>query len=118
MTIAARAGRGASMVPGVGLLLTFFVLISLTCSLEKSPTIDESFHLMAGYSHLIWGDFRINPEPPPLAKALAALPLLFSKYQRFRRLDDDSLRRILTGNGFAFSDHSRRAFPGRRGCLK
>ena len=65
------------MVLGVGLLLTFFVLISLTCSFEKSPTIDESFHLMAGYSISRGAIFRITPKPPPLAKALAALPLLF-----------------------------------------
>jgi hypothetical protein len=33
-------------------------------------------HLFAGYSYLKWGDFRVNPEHPPLAKILAALPLL------------------------------------------
>jgi len=87
MTIAARAGRSPLIVVSVGLLLVCFVLITLTSSLEKSPTSDESFHLMAGYSYLRWGDFRINPEHPPLAKALAALPLLFLK------VDDGSLTR-------------------------
>ena len=43
---------------------------------QKSPTFDEPIHLYAGYSHLKWGDFRVNPEHPPLAKVLAALPLL------------------------------------------
>jgi tetratricopeptide (TPR) repeat protein len=33
-------------------------------------------HLLSGYSYLKWGDFRANPEHPPLAKVLAALPLL------------------------------------------
>jgi hypothetical protein len=59
MTIAARAGRGASMVLIVGLPLTFFVHISLTSSFEKSLTIDKSFNLMAEYSHLRWGDLRL-----------------------------------------------------------
>lgn len=53
-----------------------FGLISITSFLQKSPTFDETVHLFAGYSYLRWGDFRTNPEHPPLAKILAALPLL------------------------------------------
>ncbi|HYH07089.1 MAG TPA: glycosyltransferase family 39 protein [Thermoanaerobaculia bacterium] len=41
-----------------------------------SPTIDEPTHILAGYRHLRCGDFGINPEHPPLAKIVAALPLL------------------------------------------
>ena len=52
-----------------------FVLLSLSAALTKSPTADENFHLVAGYSYLRWGDYRINPEHPPLAKIVAALPL-------------------------------------------
>jgi dolichyl-phosphate-mannose-protein mannosyltransferase len=61
---------------GVSLLLLVFCLISSTAALQKSPTYDEPVHLFAGYSYLNWGDYRINPEHPPLAKILAALPLL------------------------------------------
>src|SRR6185295_8808577 len=43
---------------------------------QKSPTYDETVHLFAGYSYLKWGDYRINPEHPPLVKMLAAAPLL------------------------------------------
>jgi hypothetical protein len=43
---------------------------------QKSPSTDEPIHLFAGYSYLKWGDFRSNPENPPLAKLWAALPLL------------------------------------------
>jgi len=57
-------------------LLIIFYFLSLTAALEKAPTYDESLHLFAGYSYLKWDDFRVNPEHPPLAKALAALPLL------------------------------------------
>src|SRR4026208_865616 len=51
-----------------------FSLISLSSVLQNSPTVDEPVHLLAGYSYLKWGDFRVNPEHPPLAKAWAALP--------------------------------------------
>lgn len=42
-----------------------------------SMTSDEVVHLPAGYLYLTRGDYRINPEHPPLAKMIAALPLLF-----------------------------------------
>ncbi|HXG51859.1 MAG TPA: hypothetical protein VNN77_10680 [candidate division Zixibacteria bacterium] len=58
------------------LLLLAFMGLSYSAALQKSPTFDEPLHLYAGYSHLRWGDFRVNPEHPPLAKILAALPLL------------------------------------------
>ena len=41
-----------------------------------SATFDEGAHLPAGYTHLVLGDHRLNPEQPPLAKLLAAAPLL------------------------------------------
>ena len=39
-------------------------------------TVDEPVYISAGYRHLTALDFRLNPETPPLAKMLAALPLL------------------------------------------
>jgi hypothetical protein len=60
----------------VALFLCIFYVIALTAAIQKSPTYDEPVHLFAGYAYLKWGDFRINPEHPPLAKVLAALPLL------------------------------------------
>jgi Dolichyl-phosphate-mannose-protein mannosyltransferase len=56
----------------------FFSLASVTSFVQKSPVIDEPMHLFAGYTYLKWGDFRSNPEHPPLAKMWAALPLLSS----------------------------------------
>jgi hypothetical protein len=56
--------------------LLCFSVTTLSGSLQKSPTYDESIHLFAGYSYLKWGDYRINPEHPPLVKMLAALPLM------------------------------------------
>jgi hypothetical protein len=45
-------------------------------ALQESQTWDEAAHLAAGYSYLLTGDYRLNPEHPPLAKILAALPLI------------------------------------------
>jgi len=56
--------------------VVIFVVLSIGSVLQKSPTYDESVHLFAGYSYLRWGDYRVNPEHPPLAKMLAAAPLL------------------------------------------
>ena len=71
-----RSDHFFGVVVGVSLLLGLFVALSLGASLQKSPTADENFHLVAGYSYIRWGDYRINPEHPPFAKILATLPLL------------------------------------------
>lgn len=57
-------------------LILLFVALSLASKTHKSPTYDETVHLFAGYSYLKWGDYRVNPEHPPLIKMLAAAPLL------------------------------------------
>jgi hypothetical protein len=43
---------------------------------HESVTIDEVAHIAAGVSYLQKLDMRMNEEHPPLAKALAALPLV------------------------------------------
>ncbi len=43
---------------------------------RESVTWDEGDHLFAGFMSLRTGDFGLNPEHPPLAKMVAALPLL------------------------------------------
>jgi len=66
----------------VCLLITIFVIGSTAlCWLawHETQTIDEGVHISAGYSYLVTGDFRLNPEHPPLAKQLAGIPLLFLK---------------------------------------
>jgi tetratricopeptide (TPR) repeat protein len=60
----------------IGVFAVLFILIAVTAYSKKSNTVDEPIHLLAGYSYLKWGDFRMNPEHPPLAKMWAALPLL------------------------------------------
>jgi len=57
------------------LFLTFLILIS--AAKKDSLTTDESVHLFAGYTYLTRGDFRLDPEHPPLLKEIGAWPLLF-----------------------------------------
>ena len=50
--------------------------LSIHAMRGSSATFDEGTHLPAGYTHLVLGDHRLNPEQPPLVKVLAAAPLL------------------------------------------
>jgi hypothetical protein len=57
------------------ILLGGFIL-SLFTMLGDSAIVDEIAHIPAGYSYVRYGDYRLNPEHPPLIKDLAGLPLL------------------------------------------
>lgn len=57
-------------------LLAMQAVVQVRLSSLDSATTDEAVHLSAGYTYLTRGDFRFNPEHPPLVKVLAALPLL------------------------------------------
>ena len=61
------------------LLLAIMGTVQVTSVLQETQTWDEGIHLAAGYSYLKRGDYRMNPEHPPLGKILSALPLLFLK---------------------------------------
>ncbi len=43
----------------------------------ETQTWDEGIHILAGYAYLTRGDYRWNPEHPPLVKLISALPLTF-----------------------------------------
>ncbi len=82
-TTQTRTHRCTALVLGVFILV--FSLIGVTSFRQKSPTIDEPVHLLSGYSYLKWGDYRANPEHPPLAKLWAAMPLLVLDIKDTRR---------------------------------
>lgn len=52
-------------------------LLMIASASGDSLTRDELAHIVSGYSYLVKGDYRLNPEHPPLIKDLSALPLLF-----------------------------------------
>jgi len=57
-------------------------MLQLVLSIRhQSQTIDEGFHLVAGYRYWQCGDFGINSEHPPLVKFVAAAPLWFGRVQ-------------------------------------
>ena len=70
-----RGWRVGALAFGVFALV--FGFLTITSFNRQSPTIDEPVHLLGGYSYLKWGDFRVNPEHPPLVKIWAAFPLFW-----------------------------------------
>ncbi|HKQ61748.1 MAG TPA: glycosyltransferase family 39 protein [Candidatus Polarisedimenticolaceae bacterium] len=60
----------------VALLLAALFLQGILGSRQLSAAFDEATHLASGYSYLKTGDYRLNPQHPPLGKLLCALPLL------------------------------------------
>jgi Dolichyl-phosphate-mannose-protein mannosyltransferase len=72
--VSPHAATGATVGAGLVLLLFFFIQGALFVR-ANSPTYDEGMHLAAGYSYLATGDFRLEPQNPPLIKLFLALPL-------------------------------------------
>src|SRR5688572_12935808 len=63
-------------IAGLAVILLAFSLQAMLAAPKLSATNDEAVHLAAGFTYWQTLDFRMNPEHPPLAKLLAALPLL------------------------------------------
>ena len=69
--------QSSRIVPaGVVLLLALMALLAGGAARRESVTIDEVAHIGAGVSYLQKLDMRMNEEHPPLAKVLAAAPLV------------------------------------------
>ena len=58
------------------ILLALMAALLVHTSLQEAQSFDEATHIAAGYSYWKTGDHKINVEHPPLAKRIAALPLL------------------------------------------
>ena len=63
--------------PLAGTLLVLMAVLMVFSMQGDALTFDELAHIPAGYSYLTQQDYRLNPEHPPLAKDIAAFPLLF-----------------------------------------
>ena len=57
-------------------LLALLAVMLFASVRQESGLGDETMHLFGGYEYLKHADFGRNPEHPPFAKMLAALPLL------------------------------------------
>ncbi len=62
-----------------GIIITSAVILAITSVWNDSPIVDEIPHIGAGYSYVQKGDFRLNPEHPPLVKDLTGLALSLSR---------------------------------------
>lgn len=64
------------VLAGAVLLLALMAVLADGAARRESVTFDEMAHIGAGVSYLQKLDMRMNEEHPPLAKALAAVPLV------------------------------------------
>jgi hypothetical protein len=55
-------------------MLVVFATLSYSASLQKSATYDEPLHVLGGFLHRHYKDFRVNPEDPALFGWLVSLP--------------------------------------------
>lgn len=60
------------------MLVALFVVFALRQASEDHVTVDEAVYVASGVTALTRHDLRLNPEQPPLAKALAAVPVLLA----------------------------------------
>ncbi len=68
------AGRSVTIL--AVLLLLMMGILAGGAARRESVTVDEVAHVGAGVSYLQKLDYRMNEEHPPLAKVLAAIPLV------------------------------------------
>jgi hypothetical protein len=71
----------------VALALVSYATLAIVSERHKSAVFDEIIHLPPGYAIVKLGDHRMNPLHPPLARVIAAVPLLFMDV----RVDPDDL---------------------------
>jgi 4-amino-4-deoxy-L-arabinose transferase-like glycosyltransferase len=111
-SVARPWGRRIVLLSGI-LLYAALAIASLR---HMAAIFDEGAQFPAGYTYWIFGDFRLNPEHPPLVKLLASAPLLLMDVAVHR--DDASWRQGQQwefGRRFLYSwnDGDRLLFRGR-----
>jgi hypothetical protein len=90
-------------VLAVTTLLAILLLQLLAVNLRTSMSWDEGHHLFDGYTILKHHDFDLNPEVPPFAKVVAALPLLpMHLYEPVQQGRSSQLEAFLDGKDFLF----------------
>ncbi|MBB5342878.1 glycosyltransferase family 39 protein [Tunturibacter empetritectus] len=86
-------------------LLTVLFLQLLAVNVRTSMSWDEGHHLFDGYTILKHHDFGLNPEVPPLAKTVAAVPLLpLRLYEPVQQGRSSQLEAFIDGREFLFKN--------------
>jgi Dolichyl-phosphate-mannose-protein mannosyltransferase len=114
-TLPAQARRPISLPDGsfwigLPLLLALALGHSLWATSLDGFTIDEPYHIAAGASYVRWGDYRLNPEHPPLVKLIAglAVPPSVLHLAPLRLLSEKEQERVYTQKAvFLESDSAR-----------
>ena len=95
---------------GVGLILLLVALALLRSqhgTRLDGYTVDEPWHIVAGVSYLRTGDFRLNPEHPPLSKLAVALAIPDDfKLRPLAPLEEKSQERELVEETMYFDNDS------------
>ncbi len=72
-------GRRMLVAATAVVLISFYLLLTLSTASQKSAYFDETAHIMSGYFMLAHSDYRLGTSNMILGQKAAALPLIFSK---------------------------------------
>lgn len=82
---------------------------------QLSQTADEVTHLYAGYRYLKCSDLTVSPEHPPLAKTVAAVPLLLMNFAvNCTPSKSDGAKQAVAGLNWLYSQNWRLALARAR----
>lgn len=96
-----QRAKTAAVLP---VFTVIFITLTVASYTRESATWDEPQHVLAGYAALKHGDYRVDPEHPPLLRLWAAAPLMLRNNIRLpteflpTRIDDQ----WTLANQFAF----------------
>ena len=69
------------------MLLALALGHSLWATSRDGFTIDEPYHTAAGASYVLWGDYRLNPEHPPLVKLIELVNFALARRETAKALE-------------------------------
>ncbi len=100
--------RNILFVSGIVILIGLAIVRSAVTTSLDSFTYDEAYHIGAGVAYVKTGDFRLNPEHPPLVKLWVGAYLSLFEYQMspYRPLADKvDERQFIENDVYNNNDH-------------